>query len=165
MKNILIAIVLVLGFATSHAEAQDVPIEIDRPIHTVKLLSPITAQQTLNFNQLNYQPFPFDPMGSHSNLYAPRNCTWGVASMKPNIPQNWGNANQWDDNARAAGITVSDTPIVGSVGVDNSGYYGHVVLVTAVYTDSVDVTEMNYDYNGSVRTYNYPISKFVYLWL
>ncbi|HET7638695.1 MAG TPA: CHAP domain-containing protein, partial [Ktedonobacteraceae bacterium] len=37
-----------------------------------------------------------------------------------------GNANQWDDNARAAGIPVDTTPKVGSIAVSNAGTWGHV---------------------------------------
>jgi surface antigen len=43
-----------------------------------------------------------------------------------------GNANQWDDNARRAGIPVDSNPAPGSIAVSNAGYYGHVMYVEQV---------------------------------
>jgi surface antigen/cell division protein FtsB len=43
-----------------------------------------------------------------------------------------GNANQWDDNARAAGIPVDNNPTPGSIAISNAGYYGHAMYVEAV---------------------------------
>ncbi|HTH71963.1 MAG TPA: CHAP domain-containing protein [Candidatus Pristimantibacillus sp.] len=45
-----------------------------------------------------------------------------------------GNANQWDDNARAAGIPVNSTPTPGSIAISNGGFYGHAMYVAAVGT-------------------------------
>ncbi len=60
-----------------------------------------------------------------------------------------GNANQWDDNARSAGISVDSTPQVGDVAVWSIGYYGHVMYVEAVYGDgSILISEYNYDWTG-----------------
>jgi surface antigen len=73
-------------------------------------------------------------------------CTWYVAT-KINVPNNWGNANRWDDNARQTpGWTVSSTPVVGAVSQSNSGPEGHVGIVEAV---SEDGTMIKYsDMNG-----------------
>lgn len=115
--------------------------------------------------QVQYQPFHYDPMGSHPNSYAPANCTWGAASMKGNIPGNWGNARDWVPHARAAGKIVTAQPLPGAVAVEESGYYGHVAVVIGVGSGSVTVTEMNYDWHGSVRNYTYPVGHFVYIWM
>jgi surface antigen len=45
-----------------------------------------------------------------------------------------GAANQWDDNARAAGIPVNSTPEPGAIAVSNAGAYGHVMYVERVET-------------------------------
>lgn len=60
-----------------------------------------------------------------------------------------GNANQWDDNARAAGIPVSTVPKVGAVGVVNSGTYGHVAWVEALNSDgTLTISQFNANWSG-----------------
>lgn len=84
--------------------------------------------------------------------------------MKGNI--TWrGNANRWDDEARARGITVSSTPIVGAVAQTDRGSAGHVAVVTGVRPGEVLITERNYDYRGSVRTSWQAVGRYVYLYL
>jgi surface antigen len=65
---------------------------------------------------------------------------------------NWGgrgNANQWDDDAIAAGIPVDTNPQVGDVAVQNGGIFGHVMYVEAVNPDgTIYVSQMNYDLQG-----------------
>ncbi|PID31899.1 hypothetical protein CR970_03415 [Candidatus Saccharibacteria bacterium] len=81
------------------------------------------------------------------NRYAYGWCTWYAASRVP-VPSNWGNANTWDDGARAAGWTVSSVPVVGAVAQADYGssYLGHVGIVEAV---SEDGTMIKYsDMNG-----------------
>ena len=59
--------------------------------------------------------------------------------------QHWGNAINWDNAARAAGISVSGTPKAGDVAVRNSGSYGHVAFVTKVNANgTVEVDEYNF---------------------
>ncbi len=65
-----------------------------------------------------------------------------------------GNANQWDNNARAAGILVNGSPRAGDVAVNNSGMYGHVMYVEDVGGDgSIFVSDYNQQYDGLYRTY------------
>jgi peptidoglycan DL-endopeptidase CwlO len=63
-----------------------------------------------------------------------------------------GNANQWDDNARAAGIPVDSNPTVGSIAVSNAGFYGHVMYVEAVSTingqQAIYVSQYNASFDG-----------------
>ena len=60
-----------------------------------------------------------------------------------------GNANQWDDNARSAGIPVDSTPRPGSVAVSNSGYYGHVMWVESVNPNgTINVSQYNWGLDG-----------------
>lgn len=60
-----------------------------------------------------------------------------------------GNANQWDDNARAAGIPVDSNPKAGDVAVWNTGYYGHVMYVEAVRGNGdIYISEYNFDWTG-----------------
>jgi surface antigen len=103
-------------------------------------------------------------MGTYANSFAPANCTWGAASMKGDITWS-GNANEWDDAARAQGKTVSDVPIVGAVAETDRGYYGHVAVVTNIDASGVWITEMNYDGNGGVRTRLAGPGEFVYIYV
>lgn len=60
-----------------------------------------------------------------------------------------GNANQWDDNARNLGIPWGTTPKPGSVGVVDSGYYGHVAWVESVNDNgTVNVSHFNVNWSG-----------------
>jgi surface antigen len=73
-------------------------------------------------------------------------CTYYVAS-KLAVPNNWGNANTWDNYAAASGWTVSTTtPRVGAIAQSDGGWLGHVAVVEAV---SADGTMIKYsDMNG-----------------
>ncbi|HEU5122159.1 MAG TPA: CHAP domain-containing protein [Candidatus Saccharimonadales bacterium] len=60
-----------------------------------------------------------------------------------------GNANQWDDNARAAGFPVSSVPKAGTVGVVNDGTYGHVAWVESVNGDgTLTISQFNANWSG-----------------
>ena len=98
-------------------------------------------------------PFPNsmpDPWGMYK-----RQCVsytaWKVSSTGRHMPY-WGgrgNANLWDDNARAAGIPVDYNPRPGDVGVSNSGTYGHVVYVERVHGDgTITVSQYNAGWDG-----------------
>ncbi|OGL25797.1 hypothetical protein A2708_01100 [Candidatus Saccharibacteria bacterium RIFCSPHIGHO2_01_FULL_49_21] len=76
-----------------------------------------------------------------------------------------GNANLWDDNARAAGIPVDGSPRVGDVAISNSGYYGHSMYVEAVHDDgSIAVSQFNHNWQG---TYSFvpkmPVGNLVFI--
>ena len=63
-----------------------------------------------------------------------------------------GNANQWDDNARAAGILVDTNPTPGSIAVSNAGFYGHTMYVEQVSTingqQAIYVSQYNAGWDG-----------------
>lgn len=59
-----------------------------------------------------------------------------------------GNANQWDDNAEAAGIPVDSTPTPGSIAVSNAGAFGHVMYVEAVNGNQIYVQQYNQQLTG-----------------
>lgn len=71
----------------------------------------------------------------------------------------YGNANQWDDNARNSGIPVDDNPKVGDVAVSNAGTYGHVMYVEAVSDDNgIYISDYNQQWDGRYREYWIPAS-------
>lgn len=109
-------------------------------------------------------PKPVVPISLRYNNYAPLNCTFGVASWT-SVPGDWGNANQWDDNAIRDGYTVSPEPVAGSVAQTDRGTYGHVALVLSVHGNTITIKEQNYDYNGSIRTIDVPRSSYVYIYV
>jgi surface antigen len=80
------------------------------------------------------------------NGYAPGWCTY-YAAGRSGVPNNWGNANTWDNYAAITpGWVVSRTPVVGAVAQTDSGFGGHVAIVEAV---SADGTMIKYsDMNG-----------------
>ncbi|GAA2166105.1 CHAP domain-containing protein [Pedococcus bigeumensis] len=77
----------------------------------------------------------------------------GVAFSNSYKGQHWGNAEHWDNAARAAGIPVHQSPKVGDIAVRSSGTYGHVAYVAKVNSDGSFMVE---EYNH-VRsdTYSY----------
>lgn len=81
---------------------------------------------------------------------------WKVADSGRYMPY-WGgrgNAKQWDDNARAEGIPVSNKPRAGDVAISNAGIYGHTMYVEAVYGDgSILVSDYNQQWDGNYRIY------------
>ncbi|HEX7632721.1 MAG TPA: CHAP domain-containing protein [Candidatus Saccharimonadales bacterium] len=60
-----------------------------------------------------------------------------------------GNANQWDDNARNAGIPVDGNPTPGSIAISNAGAYGHAMYVEAVNGNQIYVQQYNASLNGT----------------
>jgi surface antigen len=102
-------------------------------------------------------PFPntiADPWGMYL-----RQCVsytaWKVSASGRHMPF-WGgrgNANQWDDNARRAGIPVDYTPRAGDVAVSNAGTYGHVMYVEAVHGDgTISISQYNAGWDGRFST-------------
>lgn len=102
-------------------------------------------------------PFPnsiVDPWGMYQ-----RQCVsytaWKVDASGRYMPY-WGgrgNAKQWDDNARAAGIPVDTNPQVGDVAVSNAGVYGHVMYVEAVHDDdTITISQYNAGWDGRYST-------------
>ena len=83
------------------------------------------------------------------NTYAWGNCTWWAYAMRKwsgsPIPTNWGNANTWDDNARAQGYEVNHTPIPGAIFQTDEGLYGHVAYVIKLdeKAETFTISEMN----------------------
>ena len=103
----------------------------------------------------NWCNAPMDSLVDSWGMYNRECVSWTafrVALSGRDMPY-WGgrgNANQWDDNARVAGIPVDNNPRVGDVAVSNSGYYGHTMYVEAVNDDgTIAVSQFNHDWGGT----------------
>lgn len=60
-----------------------------------------------------------------------------------------GNANQWDDNARRAGIPVDTSPRAGDVAISNAGAYGHAMYVESVNPNgTINISQYNAALDG-----------------
>lgn len=82
------------------------------------------------------------------NTYAYGYCTWYAYNrriqMGLTLPSNLGNANTWDERARAAGYRVDHVPSVGAIIQSDGGYYGHVGVVEKINSDgTIEISEMN----------------------
>ena len=79
-----------------------------------------------------------------SNGYDYGYCTWYVANRIA-VPNNWGNANTWDNLAPLSGWTVSSVPHAGGIAQSNRGSQGHVAYVEAVSDDGtmIKYSDMN----------------------
>jgi len=114
-------------------------------------------------------PYAFTGKIFPGNTYAWGNCTWWVyqrrAELGRPIPSNLGNANMWAINGAAAGMSVSKTPVAGSIIYhinDPASFLGHVGIVERVNPDgSIFTSDMNYNFllNKLVNR-NIPTSEF-----
>lgn len=77
---------------------------------------------------------------------------WKVWKTKGYMPY-WGgrgNANLWDNNARAAGIPVDTNPRAGDIAVSNSGTWGHVMFVESVNGNgTINISQYNVSLTGA----------------
>jgi surface antigen len=102
----------------------------------------------------NASPNEIDPWAFYK-----RECTSFVAYRLNKVMRfsnhmrggHFGNAMNWDDNARAIGFRVNRRPRVGSVMVRNSGTFGHVATVARVRPHRVFVEQYN---AGGTHTYS-----------
>ena len=106
----------------------------------------------------------FDPWGFYN-----RECTSFVAWRLNNTNHaafsnrmsggHFGDAGNWDNNARTLGFTVSSTPAVGAIAQTET----HVAWVAAVGNGTVTIEEYNHHLDGTYSTRTVPTSTFVYI--
>ena len=100
---------------------------------------------------------------SSGNLYADGNCTWHVKSLRPDLPNNLGNANTWASRAAAQGLSTGSEPRVGAAAQFRGRM--HVAYVTAVNGDgTVNISEMNYRGLYQVTSRTVPASSLIYIY-
>lgn len=98
--------------------------------------------------------------GNAPQGYYPKGqCTWWVSTKRP--VGEWGDATEWKYHASREGYTISSTPVAGAIGWT----YGHVVYAESVNDDgSVNISEANYDWKGSIRYITVPASKYTWIY-
>lgn len=91
----------------------------------------------------------FDDPSVQGDLYDYGNCTYWAslrrAQINEPIPQHWGDAHSWDDNAIFDGYLVDHRPSFGAIFQTDGGALGHVAFVEAVNPDTGawTISEMN----------------------
>lgn len=105
--------------------------------------------------------------------FAYRNCTdWvayrlnslGVKFTNRLSGGQFGNANNWDNNALRLGWTVSTTPRPHSIAVSEAGAYGHVAFVESVNSNgTVVISEYNRAGTGTYATRTTSFDKYIYV--
>lgn len=101
---------------------------------------------------------------SAGNTYDYGYCTWFVKNMRPDLPNNLGNAITWLSMAQAQGFSTGSTPKVGAVAWEPISSLGHVAYVIAVNGSSVTVSEMNYGGWGVQTTRETTANSFQYIY-
>lgn len=98
---------------------------------------------------------------SAGNTYTYGYCTWYAKNMRPDLPNNLGNADTWVARAAAQGLPTGSAPQVGAIGQQGM----HVVYVQSVNGDgTVTITEMNYTGWNQVSTRTVAASNFQYIY-
>jgi surface antigen len=98
---------------------------------------------------------------SSGNTYTPGYCTWYAKNMRPDLPNNLGNADTWVARAAAQGIPTGSMPRVGAIGQQGM----HVVYVQSVNGDgTVTISEMNFQGLYVVSTRTVPAGYFQYIY-
>jgi surface antigen len=77
--------------------------------------------------------------------------------------RNYGNANNWDDDALRHGYTVDENPTPGSIAQTDAGTLGHVAVVDSATGDTVDVEDYNGRGNGEYLHHTVNKADFKYI--
>jgi surface antigen len=98
----------------------------------------------------------FDSWGMYNRECVSYTAFRVAASGRTMPPWGWngvGNANQWDDDARNAGIPVDGNPRAGDVAISNSGAFGHAMYVESVNGNgTINISQYNAALDGRFST-------------
>jgi surface antigen len=139
-------------------EVEKVKLEVENKKLKEELQSKIESQSTI---AVVSQGMGGSFVASYTNSYVRGFCTWYVASVK-RIPNNWGNANTWDDMAIRMGYRVDYSPTIGAIAQRDPGL-GHVAVVIGLNINSIKVREMNAIGWNIISEAWYPTGYFKYI--
>lgn len=100
------------------------------------------------------------PVQSDGNLYGYLQCTYHAKNMRPDLPNNLGNAISWVQNAQSQGIPTGTEARVGAIGQQGN----HVVYIRKVDGDRVYLSERNWNWNGGYRERWASARDFIYIY-
>lgn len=145
-----------LKIPLENEELADRPLPAPKPVVVAPVASKAATQTAVKVK--------VQARGSSSgNTYSYGYCTHYAKQMRPDLPNNLGNANTWYSRAAAQGFSVGYEPRVGAIG-EAIGYM-HVVYVQSVNGDgTVTVSEQNYEGWGVVSTRTTKSSEFRYIY-
>jgi len=78
---------------------------------------------------------------------------------------HWGNAENWDEAARALGYRVDEVPAIGAVAQTDAGRVGHVAWVVDIGPGTATIEEYNHAIPGGYGVRTVPVGEFRYLHL
>ena len=88
--------------------------------------------------------------------YCTRQCVsyaaWAVSYSGRGAPYFWGNARDWVNAARRAGIPVYTYPEAGDVAISTAGTWGHAMYVESVSGNQINVSQYNQQLSGQFST-------------
>jgi surface antigen len=146
--------VLVVPSADEVVKARELPVVvapvvIEKPAtnHTASVAAKVTSQVSRG--------------SSPGNLYTAGNCTWYAKRMRPDMPNNLGNARTWVSRAASQGMATGSTPRVGAI----AQRYNHVVYVTGINSDgTINISDMNYRSLYAVTYRTVPANQWTYIY-
>lgn len=100
---------------------------------------------------------PSKPAIRYGGQYGPGSFGWGqcvqLAAIRRHGLAFLGNANQFTNNAKAAGYKTGKIPVVDALVQTTEGWVGHIAIVDKVYADgSFKISEYNYQGVGVLST-------------
>lgn len=132
----------------------------DRPLPAPPV-PPLPTQGVKNVNSNGAPRASMARGASSGNTYTPGYCTWYAKNMRPDLPNNLGNADTWVSRAAAQGLPTGSVPRAGAIGQQGM----HVVYVQQVNPDgTVTISEMNYNGLYVVSTRTVAASSFMYIY-
>ncbi|MEX2014894.1 MAG: CHAP domain-containing protein [Candidatus Saccharimonadales bacterium] len=110
---------------------------------------PLEVSQNANTQASGASVNTYKGGNSAGNKYIYGYCTWYAKQMRPDLPNQMGNAISWVSSAQAKGIPTGSKPRAGAIGQRGN----HVVYVEKVNKDgTVTVSDMNYAGPGIITT-------------
>jgi len=145
---------LVIPTAEEVVEARELPV-VEPPVIASSLKSGTNATSTQT------APARVSRGSVSGNLYAPGNCTWYAKSMRPDMPNNLGNARTWVSRAASQGMATGSAPRVGAIAQRNN----HVAYVTGINSGgTINISDMNYRTLYAVTYRTVPANQWSYIY-
>jgi surface antigen len=130
-------------------------------VSSMQVSEPQAVNETANTQASDAYVKSYSGGNTAGNSYAYGYCTWYAKQMRPDLPNQLGNAISWVSSARAMGIPTGSTPKAGAIGQSGN----HVVYVNKVNGDgTITISDMNYAGWGVVTTRKVPANSHYYIY-